>query len=118
MQVSDRLNILLPLKYPVKFIGTAVLNYNLLLDKADHKIVTIIFSFNIVRKHVSIEDSVVIAKLSNLGYWQLIALIWIVALVLYLQNTSTWVANQGALSPFLPLPGRVLCDEHRPHFQI
>jgi hypothetical protein len=68
MQVSDRLNILLPLKYPVKFIGTAVLNYNLLLDKADHKIVTIIFSFNIVRKHVSIEDSVVIAKLSNLGY--------------------------------------------------
>jgi len=50
MQVSDSLNILLPLKYPVKLIGTAVLNYNLLLDKADHKIVPIIFSFNIVKK--------------------------------------------------------------------
>lgn len=68
MQVSDRLNIKLPLKYPVKLIGTAVFNYNLLLDKAGHKIVPIIFSFNVVRKHVSIQDSVVIAKLSNLGY--------------------------------------------------
>jgi len=68
MQVLDHSNITLPLNYPVKLIGTAILNYNLLLDKAGHKIVPIIFSFNIVRKHVSIQDSVVIAKLSNLGY--------------------------------------------------
>jgi len=57
MQVSDRLNIKLPLKYPVKFIGTAVLNYNLFLDKVGHKLISIIFSFNVVRKHVSIQES-------------------------------------------------------------
>lgn len=59
-----------------------------------------------------------IAKLSNLGYWQLMALIWMVALVLYLESTATWVANQGALSSLPPLPGKVFCSRHRPHFQI
>jgi len=59
IQVLDHSNITLPLNYPIKLIGTAILNYNLLFDKGGHRIVPIIFSFNIVRKHISIQDSVV-----------------------------------------------------------
>jgi hypothetical protein len=118
IQVSDCLNVKPPLRYPVKLIDTAVLNCNLLIDKLGHRIIPIVFSFKIVRKLESVQDSVVIAKSSNLGYWQLTALIWMVALVLYLQNTSMWVADQRALSSLLPLPHKVFCYMHRPHFQI
>lgn len=84
-------------------LPSAVLTCSLLLDKLGNRMLPIVFSFKILRKLESVQDSAVIAKSSSLGYWQLTALIWMVALVLYLQNTSTWVVDQGVLfSPVTP----------------